>query len=118
MSGAERIATEIQAVASMRESAARYPDDPGVRRLVADLLAHSPRFTQLWDEGRSGHWPSQTKTIDHPDLGPITVDCDSLFVPLVDQTMIVYSAAPDTSAAEALRLLRVIGTQELSIRHG
>lgn len=118
MSPEEARQTEIQSVASLRESVTRYPDDAGVQRLLAELSARSPRFVELWAEGRSSQWRSQTKTIDHPELGPIVLDCDSLFVPVVDQTLIVYSAAPGTSAAEALRLLRVIGSQDLSVRHG
>ena len=51
------------------------------------------------------------KTIEHPSLGPITLDCDALHVLDCDQTVIVYSAEPGTPEAEALALLRVIGTQ-------
>ena len=43
-----------------------------------------------------------------------TLECDTLHVPDVDQSLIVYSAAPGTREAEALSLLRVVGTQELT----
>ncbi|MDN5796055.1 MAG: hypothetical protein L0H79_09940 [Intrasporangium sp.] len=48
------------------------------------------------------------------ELGPLTLDCDTLHVPEADQRVIVYSAAPGTPEAEALALLRVLGTQQLS----
>lgn len=115
MSADEGLATEIQSVASLRAASARYPDDPGLQRLVADLRANSPRFLELWDEGRSSQWRSMTKTVDHPELGRIVLDCDMMHVPDADQIMIVYSAAPNTPAAEALQLLRVIGSQRLSV---
>ena len=57
---------------------------------------------------------SNTKTFDHPEVGRLTLDCDSLFVPDSDQAVVVYSAAPGTPAASGLELLRVTGTQRLS----
>jgi hypothetical protein len=35
-------------------------------------------------------------------------------VPDTDQTIIVYSAAPGSREAEALQLLRVIGTEQMT----
>lgn len=55
-----------------------------------------------------------TKTIEHPELGSIELDCDVMLIPDVDQTVLVYSAAPGTRGAKALELLRVIGSQQLS----
>lgn len=118
MSDVERRETEVQSVASLRAASARYPDDPGLRRLIAELRNKSPRFAALWDEGRSSLWRSQKKTIDHPELGSLVLDCDMLISPDTDQTLIVYSAAHGTAAADALRLLRVIGCQDLSPHHG
>ena len=106
--------TAMESVADLRAAAARYPDDPGVRRLVADLRAGSPLFARLWDAGRVAARRSSRKTVIHPELGAVTLDCDVLLLPDTDQRMIVYSAAPDTPGGEALALLRVIGTQELS----
>jgi transcriptional regulator with XRE-family HTH domain len=100
-------------VASLRAVAARYPDDPGLARLVADLRAGSTRFARLWAEGRVEEQRSKTKTIAHPDLGEITLDCDVLHLPDTDQRLVVYSAAPATPAAQALDMLRVVGTQQL-----
>ena len=53
-------------------------------------------------------------TIEHPSLGLLTLDCDSLHVPDSDQTVIVYSAEPGTPDADALALLRVLGTQSMT----
>jgi hypothetical protein len=57
---------------------------------------------------------SDAKTVHHPELGPIPLDCDLLILPDTDQRLVVYSAAPDTAAAEALAMLRVLGTQAFS----
>src|SRR5690606_17558620 len=105
--------TAVESVAALRLVAARYPGDPGVRRLVAELRAGSPRFARLWDEGPVAERRSSRKTVEHPTLGRLSFDCDALHVPDVDQHLIVYSAAPGTPEAEALALLRVVGLQDL-----
>ncbi|MFI5064617.1 MAG: transcriptional regulator, partial [Streptosporangiales bacterium] len=54
------------------------------------------------------------KTVHHPDLGPVTVDCDVLTVAGSDLRVVAYTAAPGSEAAEKLRLLAVLGTQDLA----
>lgn len=103
-------------VGSLRRAKADYPDDPDLARLVHELRSRSARFEQLWREGRTAQWRGATKTVDHPELGRLALDCDVLFVPDTDQAVVVYSAAPDTSAASALELLRITGTQQLAPR--
>lgn len=106
--------TAAEAVADLRAVAARYPDDPGVLRLLAGLRTGSPRFVAVWAEGRVAERRSSRKTIHHPELGRVTLDCDSLHVPDCDQRLIVYSAEPRTPEADALALLRVVGLQRLA----
>jgi hypothetical protein len=106
--------TAVEAVASLRLVAARYRDDPGLRRLVDELRAGSERFAMLWDEGRVAERRTSRKTVHHPQVGRLELDCDALHLPDVDQRLIVYSAAPGTPAAEALSLLRVVGLQDLA----
>jgi len=116
MTDEEREATAAQSVASLRAAAARYPDDPGLIRLLADLR-HSADFARLWNDGRAAQWRSHRKTIDHPSLGLITLDCETLLVPDADQAVIVYSAEPGTPESDALALLRVLGTQDMQPQH-
>ena len=110
----ERADRDKQTVASLRAAAGRYPEDPGLARLLEELLAGSGEFRELWADADAGLWRSRTKTVVHPELGELRLDCDTLHVPEVDQSLIVYSAAPGTREAEALALLRVLGTQELT----
>lgn len=102
-----------QAVADLRAAAARYPDDPDLKDLVAELREKSERFAALWDAHLVERRRSATKTIEHPAVGTLVLDCDALHLPDTDQRLIVYSAAPGTADADALALLRVIGVQEL-----
>jgi transcriptional regulator with XRE-family HTH domain len=114
MTDDEREATAAQSVASLRGAVARYPDDPGLAVLVADLRAGSPDFVRLWAAGSAKPWRNHRKTIEHPSVGRITLDCESLHVPDADQMVVVYSAEPGTADADALALLRVVGTQDMA----
>lgn len=105
---------EASAVADLRAAAARYPRDAGLRRLVADLRAASPRFAWLWDSRSVGTHERDRKIVHHPELGPITVDCDVLTVPAVDLRVVAFTAAPGSADADKLKLLAVLGTQDLA----
>jgi hypothetical protein len=111
---AEKEATAAQSVAGLRKAMATYTSDPDLRRLVAELRRRSEDFERLWQESPAAPWLNHTKTIEHPELGRITLDCESLTIPDSGQTVIVYSAEPGSTAAEQLELLRVLGTQRMS----
>ena len=114
MSHDEREATAAQAVAALRTAAARYPKDARLNELIAELRRESPDFERMWQEGGASLWRSHRKSVDHPTVGRVTLDCDALHVPDSDQAIIVYSAPAGSPAADALALLRVIGTQSLT----
>ncbi|MGW3434739.1 helix-turn-helix transcriptional regulator [Streptomyces melanosporofaciens] len=107
---------EFQAalVADLRTAAARYPADQKLRQLVAELRANSERFAELWDSGAVGRHEASRKTIDHPRVGTLTLDCDVLTVAGSDLRIVVYTAEPGTEDAERLALLTVVGTQSLT----
>ena len=105
-------------VADLRMTAAHYPKDRRVLRLVAELRRLSERFVELWDsvdvptrEDRSRH-----KYFDHPEIGRIGLDCDTLIVTGDDLRIMVYTAEPDTEDADRLALAIVLGTQVLTER--
>jgi hypothetical protein len=99
LSDDERAETSAQTVGSLRSAAARYPADPALAALVRELRAGSEEFARLWDSGVTGQWRSHRKTIEHDQLGLVTLDCDTLHVPDADQTVVVYSAGPGTPEA-------------------
>jgi transcriptional regulator with XRE-family HTH domain len=112
----QRAAFEASTVADLRSATARYPADPGLRRLVSDLRAASGEFARVWDERAVGRHESSSKTFTHPAAGELTLDCDVLSAPGSDLRIVAYTAAPGSEAASKLRLLAVIGTQELAER--
>jgi transcriptional regulator with XRE-family HTH domain len=100
-------------VADLRAAAGRYPADLALRRLVAELRAHSARFAELWDTGAVASHEASHKTIDHPHVGAVTLDCDILTVAGSDVRLMIYTAEPGTADAERLALITVLGTQTL-----
>jgi transcriptional regulator with XRE-family HTH domain len=106
---------EARLVADLRLTAARYPADQRLKQLTRELAAQSPRFVKLWESAAlEPHQDSgRRKVIDHPDVGPITLDCDTLIVAADDLRIMIYTAEPDTEDAERLALAVVLGTQSL-----
>jgi len=109
-----RRALEVAQVAELRATARRYPADQRLRRLIAELRANSDRFAELWDSGVVGEHVASHKTIDHPQVGVLTLDCDLLSVAGSDLRIMVYTAEPGTEDAARLALLSVVGTQTLT----
>ncbi|MFD5870487.1 helix-turn-helix transcriptional regulator [Streptomyces sp. NPDC060322] len=110
----QRAEFEAAMVADLRAATARYPADQGLRSLVKDLREESARFAELWESGIVGVHESASKTIDHPEVGPLTLDCDVLVAPGSDLRVVAYTAAPGSEAAARLGLLDVIGTQAMT----
>ncbi|MET8538180.1 helix-turn-helix transcriptional regulator [Streptomyces sp. NPDC005065] len=108
-----RRSMETAVVADLRTTAGRYPDDQQLRRLVTELRTNSERFAELWDAGAVGQHAAARKTIDHPQVGSLTLDCDVLSVAGSDLRIMIYTAEPGTEDAERLELLAVLGTQTL-----
>jgi transcriptional regulator with XRE-family HTH domain len=104
---------ETNAIADLRRAVGAYPDDASLRELVEDLLQASPRFARVWAKRVVSTTGSNTKTIVHPDVGAITLDCDVLTVAGSDLRLVVYTAEPSSQDADRLRLVQVIGLQEL-----
>ena len=101
-------------VADLHLAAGRYPDDGPLRELIADLRACSPRFAELWEQRPVAEHVASRKTIAHPEVGRITVDCDVLTVAGSDLRLVVYTAPPGSPDADALALLGAIGPQSFS----
>jgi len=104
---------EVNTVADLRRALATYPGDARLRDLVSDLREASPRFATLWEERVVNLLGPNSKTIAHPEVGPIALDCDVLTVAGSDLRLVVYTAEPSSPDAGRLRLVQVIGLQKL-----
>jgi transcriptional regulator with XRE-family HTH domain len=101
-------------VADLRATWSRRRGAADVEAIVNGLLATSPEFASLWAEHEVGLRHAQHKTMLHPQVGEITVDCETLLTPDEGQSLIILSAIPGTEAYDKLKLIAVLGEQELS----
>jgi len=99
--------------ADLRGTASRYPKDRRLQRLISELRT-SALFEELWESAIVAQHEGARKTIDHPHVGALTLDCDILTVIGSDLRIMVYTAEPGTQDSERLALLSVIGTQSLA----
>lgn len=92
------------AVARLRCAAARYPHDARLNELLADLHAGSEEFGAIW-RSHPVHAPGhRSKTLTHPEIGDIRVNCDALALP-DDQQLVFITADPGSRAERAFRHL-------------
>jgi transcriptional regulator with XRE-family HTH domain len=101
----EVAAMEAGWVGDLHRAAGRYPNDAPLHALIADLRRISPRFAELWEQRPVAQHVADRKTIEHPEFGRITVDCDVMTVAGSDLRLVVYTAPPGSDDARALALL-------------
>ncbi|MEV6098416.1 helix-turn-helix transcriptional regulator [Nocardia sp. NPDC051981] len=101
---------ETALVSDLRAAEARYPADQRLRRLIADLRTHSPRFAAFWESGAVAGYDITVKTVDHPTAGALTLDCAVLTVAGCDLRIMIDTAEPGSADAERLSLLTALGT--------
>ncbi|MDX6738572.1 helix-turn-helix transcriptional regulator [Actinocorallia sp. A-T 12471] len=103
-------AFDASMVADLRRSVGRYPDDHSLRQLVDKLSARSARFSALWQRHEIAEHGPALKTIDHPDVGSLELDCDILTTQRGDLRVVMYTAEPGSESSTKLTLLATIGT--------
>lgn len=97
-------------VADLKDAVSRYPGDAQLDRLVQELRGVSDAFAHHWaTQTTAAQHTTDRKTIRHPEIGDIQLDCDVLIVPGADLRMVTYTAATGSSEAGKLDLLRVTG---------
>jgi len=101
-------------VADLRDVASRYPADRELSEMITALRRSNLEFAHLWESSSVAHYGNERKTIDHPDVGELELDCDVLSVHGADLRIIVFTAAPGSEAADKLRLLSALGSQVMS----
>jgi MmyB-like transcription regulator ligand binding domain len=103
--GQDALAASI--VANLKDAVSRYPADAHLDRLVHDLRGVSDAFARHWaTQTAAAQHTTDRKTIQHPEIGNILLDCDVLIVPGADLRMVTYTAAAGSSDAGKLDLLR------------
>ncbi|MFC9056427.1 helix-turn-helix domain-containing protein [Streptomyces sp. NPDC057074] len=94
------------AVAQLRMEAAKYPEDPRLIELVGELSMRDAQFAQWWGDHKVAKRTVGTKTLDHPVVGELVLDWDTLTANTdPDQHLTVWTAPPDSATHDRLRIL-------------
>ncbi|WP_406275265.1 helix-turn-helix transcriptional regulator [Actinacidiphila glaucinigra] len=103
-------------VAHLRAVLAARPEDARAAALVGELRCRSMEFATLWDQHEVAVRRADVKRFLHPVVGPLELECEVLLSAEQGQRLIVYTARPGSESYERLRLLRVVGLQDLAVR--
>lgn len=89
---------------------------PGSRaaHLTGLLLERSEEFRHLWEVHEVGIHPHEVKRYQHPEVGRLELNCQTLVDPHQAHRLMVYTAVPGTESYEKLQVLAVIGAQPLA----
>ncbi|MFI6347764.1 helix-turn-helix domain-containing protein [Streptomyces sp. NPDC050560] len=97
----ERAEFEESMVADLRTTTSRYPHDPDVAALL-ERLGEVPRFRELWALGTVAEHEGAGKTVEHPELGDIALDSDTLVTQGSNLRVVVYAPRAGTDARAKL----------------
>jgi hypothetical protein len=81
--------------------------------LQGQLYKRSEEFRAVWNEHEIGIGFNPSKRFVHPAVGDLDLACQALLDPEQSHALLVYTAVPGTESHEKLRLLAVIGTQDI-----
>ena len=101
-------------VAQLRAAVSRTGPTSLAGNVARSLLAASPEFTRLWARHEVAVKTAQRKTLVHPELGEIELDCQLLINEVDGQVLLIFTATPGSADDGKLELLSVIGTQNLA----
>jgi transcriptional regulator with XRE-family HTH domain len=87
--GAEQLARI--AAAELRSALSRYPDDPYLQALRAELMTTGATFRDHWERGEVGARRSAVKHMHHPTRGWLTFDIEMLHDPERDHWLMLYT---------------------------
>lgn len=102
-------------VANLRFAYGQMGPKSRAGELVAVLGKISAEFAELWERQEVAQRFADHKTLLHPELGPIEVDCQVLFTEDQSQALLVLTAAPRSEADEKLQLLNVLGHERFPV---
>ena len=101
-------------VATLRAAYGSMGPQSRAGELVRALQKASEEFASLWERHEVAKRFADHKTLIHPELGEIEVDCQVLFTEDQSQALLVLTAAPRTDSYDKLQLLSVLGHQHFA----
>jgi transcriptional regulator with XRE-family HTH domain len=107
---ADDAATDAAVVSDLRRATGRFPRDQRLASLIRSLNAGSPRFAELWATGAVGMHREDRKRIEHPSIGPINVDCDTLADGDSELKIVIMTAVPGSEDETKMHFAEVAGS--------
>ncbi|MFI1035466.1 helix-turn-helix transcriptional regulator [Streptomyces sp. NPDC020951] len=105
----DRDATDAAIVSDLRRATGRFPRDAHLAELVRELSAGNQRFAELWATGAVAARREDHKTVEHPSVGPVSVDCDVLTDGESDLKIVIMTAVPGSTDETKLKLATIAG---------
>lgn len=100
----ERAADDIAAM--LRSEAGRNPHDRALTELIGELATRSEVFRTRWAKHNVRFHRTGFKKVRHPVVGDLELNFEAMELPSnPGLTLLVYTAAPGTPTADALKLL-------------
>ncbi|MEU9792798.1 helix-turn-helix transcriptional regulator [Streptomyces sparsogenes] len=92
-----------ETVGQLRVSAGRYPDDAELAALITELSALSADFRRIWATGEVVMCGAGRKRLRHPEVGPLTLDYETLHVPTApgETGLVVHVFGAEEGSREA-----------------
>jgi hypothetical protein len=101
-------------VANLRAAYGSMGPKSRAGELVRALQKASTEFAGLWERHEVAKRFEDHKTLIHPELGAIELDCQVLFTEDQSQALLVLTAPRRSEGYEKLRLLAVLGHQRFT----
>lgn len=102
----------LNSVAHLRASYGDNPGNPALRTLVDELSTSSEEFADMWRRNEVHPKSSGVKVFDHPAVGRMELDYETLTVNgATHQNLVVYPAEPGSENFEAITLLNLAAKQ-------
>ncbi|MFF3712958.1 helix-turn-helix transcriptional regulator [Streptomyces phaeochromogenes] len=93
-------------VARLRALAGTDPDAPDLAELVDEMLLKSTDFKRLWESYDVNAFAQGSKTLQHPEVGRLTLRYQSMLIEgTPGHRLVTYYALPDTPDHDAIVLL-------------
>ncbi|MBK3574455.1 helix-turn-helix domain-containing protein [Streptomyces sp. MBT65] len=96
-------ASDLAIVSDLRRATGRFPRDVRLAELIRQLTAGNPTFARLWSSGTVAAHREDRKTVLHPEVGSVEVDCDVLTDGESDLKIVILTAVPGSSDEGRLR---------------
>jgi transcriptional regulator with XRE-family HTH domain len=110
----DRDTTDAAVVSDLRRATGRFPHDRRLAELIHVLRAGNQRFAELWAAGTVTAHREDHKTIEHPSVGPVAVDCDVLTDGDSELKIVIMTAVPCSADETTLRLAAIAGPPDIA----